>query len=66
VPIQQAITPDPIAVTLPVGAAMLGCTTRALRTLIWAGKIRYVKLGKRFVIQVAELRAFMEKESVRA
>jgi excisionase family DNA binding protein len=53
---------EPIAVTLPVAASLLGCTVRALRELIWAGKIRYAKLGKRYVVDPVELRAFRQKQ----
>lgn len=59
-------TVQPITVTLPVAAAMLGCTVRALRELIWAGKIKHAKIGKRFVVDPAELREFMQRQLVRA
>lgn len=69
---KNAVTPESfpavhsITVTLPVGAAMLGCTVRALRELIWAGKIKHAKIGKRFVVDPAELREFMQRQLVRA
>jgi excisionase family DNA binding protein len=56
----------PVTVTLPTGAAMLGCTVRALRELIWAGKIKHAKIGKRFVVDPAELREFMQRQMVRS
>jgi excisionase family DNA binding protein len=64
-PEPEPSTAQAISVTLTVGAAMLGCTVRALRELIWAGKIRHVRLGKRFVVSPLELRQFIEKELVR-
>jgi excisionase family DNA binding protein len=53
---------EPIAVTLPVAASMLGCTVRAVRELIWAGKIKYAKLGKRFVVCPNELREYIQRQ----
>jgi len=53
---------EPIAVPLPVAASMLGCSVRAVRSLIWSGKLKYAKLGKRFVVSVAELRLFLDRE----
>ena len=53
---------EPITVTLPVAASMLGCTVRAVRELIWARKLKFTKLGKRHVVSVAELRQFLDRQ----
>jgi excisionase family DNA binding protein len=57
---------DPIAVTIPTAASMLGCSVSAIRSFIRAGQIPYVRLGKKFVIAVAELHRFIQKEQVRS
>lgn len=63
--VSVAAPTDPIAVTLPEAARLLGCTTRAVRELIWAGKIPVAKLGKRHVVRPEDLRAFVSREVVR-
>jgi excisionase family DNA binding protein len=57
---------ETLSVTIPQAAALLGCTVRAIREAIWAGRIASTKLGKRFVISVEELRAFLRREAGRA
>ena len=56
---------ESIAVPIPIAASMLGCTVRAVRALIWAGHLPHLKLGKRFVIRVADLHSYVERAAVR-
>lgn len=53
----------PLTVTIPQAAQMLNCTVRAVRSLLWAKKIPYLKLGKRFVISTEALRTFVQRSA---
>lgn len=46
-------------------ADYLACTVRAIRELIWAGELPRVKIGKRFVVDRADLDAFAEARKER-
>ena len=41
--------------TLPQAAGFLSTTVWALRGLIWDGKLPYVRLGRRFLLDVRDL-----------
>lgn len=56
---------EPIAVSIPTAATLLGCSIRAIRALIWRGDLPYVKLGKRFVIRVSALQEYAERAEER-
>jgi excisionase family DNA binding protein len=56
-------TTEPLCVPIPVAAKMLGTTVRAVRSLLWSRKLPHLKLGKRFVIPVAELRTFVQRSA---
>ncbi|MGC2529785.1 MAG: helix-turn-helix domain-containing protein [Candidatus Acidiferrum sp.] len=45
----------PRALTIPAAARYLSCSVKFVRTLIWSRQIKYVKVGRRFVIATAEL-----------
>jgi excisionase family DNA binding protein len=51
----------PLCVAIPQAAAMLGCSVRAVRELLWAKKIPHLRLGIRFVIPVAEIEKFVRR-----
>ena len=42
-------------------AIYLGRTTCALREMLWAGKLRYVKDGKRILLDVKDMDAWIER-----
>jgi excisionase family DNA binding protein len=54
---------EPLALNLTDAAALLGCTLSCLRRLLWANKLKYIRLGKRFVIPVQELREFIDRQA---
>jgi excisionase family DNA binding protein len=56
---------EPIAVPIPTAASMLGCSVKAIRALLWSGALPHFKLGKRFVIRVADLHSYAERAAVR-
>jgi len=52
---------EKISVPIPVAAQMLGCTVRAVRELLWAKKLPFKKIGKRFCIPTDALRSFHQR-----
>lgn len=54
---------ETLSVPIPIAARMLGCTVRAVRGLLWAKKLPYIKVGKKFVIPVDALRAFVQRRA---
>lgn len=52
---------ESLSVPIPIAARMLGGTVRAVRGLLWAKKLPYRKLGKKFVIPVEALREFVRR-----
>ena len=48
------------AFTFSEAAAYLGGTTWAVRRLVWAGRLSYVKVGKRFTIPREALDNFID------
>lgn len=67
-PVVPSVVDSPVvetlAVPIPVAAQMLGGTVRAVRSLLWAKKLPYIRLGKKFVIPVDALRAFVRRGAV--
>jgi excisionase family DNA binding protein len=59
-----AVPSERIALTIPEAARALGCTVRAIRALIYERKIRYAKVGKRFLLDPADLRAYFQNQLV--
>ena len=55
---------EPIAVDIPTAAKLLAITVWAMRQLIWQRKLPKRKIGKKFVILVADLRRFMQEQEV--
>lgn len=46
---------------IPDAARYLGTTIWAVRQLIWKNKLHPIKIGKRFLMDRADLDAFVEK-----
>jgi len=53
---------EPILVDIKGAARMLSSTTWTVRNLLWAKKIPFVKIGRRFLIDPADIRAFIARE----
>ena len=51
--------------TIPEAAYYLGRTADAVYEMIWAGKIDYVKDGKRNLIDIRDMDDFIEKNKTR-
>jgi excisionase family DNA binding protein len=50
--------------TVKGAAVYLNCTVWCIRNLIWSRRIPYLKLGKRFLIDRADLDNFVEEEKI--
>jgi excisionase family DNA binding protein len=46
---------------IPEAARYLGSTISAVRALIWSRELPYVKIGQRYLIDRADLDAFIQK-----
>lgn len=65
-PQPEKVLTEPLLIPIPEAARRLSATIWAVRELLWAKKVRYIKLGRRFLIDPADLRAFIEREKGRA
>ncbi len=54
--------PEPLLLDIKGAARMLSSTTWTVRNLLWAKKIPFVKIGRRFLIDPADIRAFIARE----
>ena len=50
--------------TIPAAANYLSATTWAIRSLIWNGELAYVRLGRRHLIDRADLDALVDREKL--
>ena len=55
--------PAPLLVDIPTAAKMLSTTVWQIRQLGWAKKLRYVKLGKKWLFTPASLQEFVRKQA---
>lgn len=65
-PVVPSVIDSPVeilAVPIPVAAQMLGGTVRAVRGLLWAKKLPHLRLGKKFVIPIDALRAYVQRRA---
>jgi excisionase family DNA binding protein len=51
----------PKLLTINEAASALGTTSRAIRTLIWDGQLPYVPIGKRHLIDPADLEKLVSR-----
>jgi excisionase family DNA binding protein len=54
-------TVDPRLLTVSAAAAYLSCAVWAVRVLLWKKEIPFIRLGKRFLIDRADLDDFVER-----
>lgn len=50
--------------SIPEAAQYLGRTPWAVREMIWAGKIRYVKDGKRILLDILDIDKWIEESKM--
>lgn len=51
--------------SIPEAAFYLGRTVDALREIIWAGRLPYVKDGRRVLIDIKDMDHFIERNKIR-
>lgn len=56
--VPASAAPERLLVDIPTAAKMLSTTTWQVRSLHWSRRLRFVKLGKKFVVSVEKVRAF--------
>jgi excisionase family DNA binding protein len=62
VPAQTPVTPpEPLLLDLPAAARALSSTVWTVRGLLWRSEIPHIKVGRRFLIDPADLRAFIAR-----
>jgi Helix-turn-helix domain len=54
-------TDTPLLLDIPAAARALSTTVWAVRSLLWAKEVPFIKIGKRYLIDPADLRAFIAK-----
>jgi excisionase family DNA binding protein len=57
--------PEKRLYSIPEAARYLGRTVWALREMLWAGKLPYVKDGKRILLDIRDVDAWIEKSKTR-
>jgi excisionase family DNA binding protein len=62
-PAESATTPAPgrLLYSIPEAAAVLGCTVWSLRELLWAKKIKFCRIGRRFLVSPKDLQEYIDK-----
>jgi excisionase family DNA binding protein len=53
---------EPLLLDIHGAARALSATPWAVRSLLWDGKIPFIKIGRRFLIDPADLRAYIARE----
>lgn len=57
-----AVNPEPLLLDIHGTARALSATPWAVRSLLWDGKIPFIKIGRRFLVDPADLRAYIVRE----
>ena len=69
--LEQAVAPvvnpvEPLLLDIPAAARTLSTTVWQIRELLWSKKIPFVKIGRRFLVRPADLRAFVDAQMAEA
>jgi excisionase family DNA binding protein len=57
-----AVHPERLLLDILGAARALSTTVWTVRSLLWDGKIPFVKIGRRFLVDPADLRAYIARE----
>jgi excisionase family DNA binding protein len=60
------VASSPRLLTIPSAAAYLSCSVWSIRNLIWKRAIPHIQIGKRFLLDRADLDSYVEKNKVRS
>ncbi len=56
------VIPEPLLLDIHGAARALSATPWAIRSLLWDGKIPFIKIGRRFLVDPADLREYIARE----
>jgi len=56
-----SVIPEPLLLDIHGAARALSTTVWAVRSLLWDGKIPFIKIGRKYLIDPADLRKFIER-----
>ena len=57
-----AVIPEPLLLDIHGAARALSATPWAVRSLLWDGQIPFIKIGRRFLVDPADLREYIARE----
>lgn len=60
-PAVPAVHPELLLLDIPATARVLSTTVWAVRALLWDKQIPFIKIGRKHLIDPADLRAFIER-----
>jgi len=60
--LQPVLTVEPLLLDISAAARMLSSTIWTVRNLLWSKKIPFIKIGRRFLIDPADLRDFIARQ----
>jgi len=66
VSVHQANLPEPLLLDIPAAARALSSSVWTVLGLLWNSEIPYIKVGRRFLIDPADLRAFIARRKEEA
>jgi hypothetical protein len=58
--------PPPLLLDIPAAAKVMNVGPWAIRSLLWGRKLPFVKIGKKHLIDPADLRMFIDKTKATA
>jgi len=58
----SVVISEPLLLDIHGAARALSATPWAVRSLLWDGKIPFIKIGRRFLVDPADLRAYIARE----
>lgn len=53
---------EPLLLDIKAAAHTLSCTVWAVRSLLWSRQIPFIRIGHRFLIDPADLRAYIQRQ----
>jgi excisionase family DNA binding protein len=60
------LKPEPLLLNIPEVAHMLSSSVWTVRGLLWNNEIPHIKIGRRFLVDPADLRAFIQRKKAEA
>jgi excisionase family DNA binding protein len=62
---QPIVGSSPRLLTIPNAAAYFSCSVWAIRNLIWKRAIPHIRIGKRYLLDRADLDSYVEQNKIR-